>query len=337
LEQVLAMGGPCSPTSRARALNGAGLLAKFQADLTAAEGFHEEALALCRGAADEPGIARSLHCLALVAERRGDLVGAAALDEEALAIYRALSDKLGIALALNLLGLIEQEQGRRESAAIRLEEAAALFRETANEADLGIALGNLASLVEAGGDLARAADFFRDALRLAWDHGDSLYVATWLGDLAVVDLAAGRPADLAVRQLGLAERLREETGLGLAPADRDRHGRATTVARITLGNEVFAAAWATGRERPTEETIALALAATTSSALPDRTARRDGLTRREREVLRLLVAGRTDREIADLLFIGRRTASTHVANLLAKLGVENRTEAAAVAVRDGLV
>jgi DNA-binding NarL/FixJ family response regulator len=54
-------------------------------------------------------------------------------------------------------------------------------------------------------------------------------------------------------------------------------------------------------------------------------------------VLRLLVEGRSDREIGDALFIGTRTVQTHVSNLFAKLGVNSRAEAAAVAVRRGLV
>jgi DNA-binding NarL/FixJ family response regulator len=55
------------------------------------------------------------------------------------------------------------------------------------------------------------------------------------------------------------------------------------------------------------------------------------------EVLRLLVAGRTDRDIADELQISPRTATTHVGHILDKLGAENRTEAATAAVRLGLV
>ena len=62
-----------------------------------------------------------------------------------------------------------------------------------------------------------------------------------------------------------------------------------------------------------------------------------GLTPRELDVLRLLVEGRTDREIADALFIGHRTVATHVMNILSKLAVDSRTAAASHAVRRGLV
>ncbi|MCD9876621.1 helix-turn-helix transcriptional regulator [Streptomyces guryensis] len=61
-----------------------------------------------------------------------------------------------------------------------------------------------------------------------------------------------------------------------------------------------------------------------------------GLTGRERDVLRLVAAGRTNRQIAEELFISPKTASVHVSNILAKLGVSGRGEAAAVAHRRGL-
>ena len=62
-----------------------------------------------------------------------------------------------------------------------------------------------------------------------------------------------------------------------------------------------------------------------------------GLTKREREVLALVSLGRTNRQIADELFISENTAGVHVSNILGKLGVAGRTEAAAIAVRGGLV
>lgn len=61
-----------------------------------------------------------------------------------------------------------------------------------------------------------------------------------------------------------------------------------------------------------------------------------GLTAREREVLALVAQGRTNRQIGQELFIAEKTASVHVSNILGKLGVGNRGEAAAVAHRAGL-
>ncbi|MGP4112082.1 helix-turn-helix transcriptional regulator [Streptomyces sp. 4N509B] len=62
-----------------------------------------------------------------------------------------------------------------------------------------------------------------------------------------------------------------------------------------------------------------------------------GLTRREREVLALVAAGRSNRQIAQELFISPKTASVHVSNILAKLAVSGRGEAAALAHRLRLV
>ena len=61
-----------------------------------------------------------------------------------------------------------------------------------------------------------------------------------------------------------------------------------------------------------------------------------GLSRREREVLALIAEGRTNREIGERLFISQKTVGVHVGNILAKLEVSGRVEAAAVAIRLGL-
>ncbi|MGW1274569.1 helix-turn-helix domain-containing protein, partial [Streptomyces sp. NPDC002491] len=61
------------------------------------------------------------------------------------------------------------------------------------------------------------------------------------------------------------------------------------------------------------------------------------LTAREQEVLRLLGLGRSNRQIGEELFISGKTASVHVSNILAKLGAASRTEAVAIAYREGLL
>jgi DNA-binding NarL/FixJ family response regulator len=74
---------------------------------------------------------------------------------------------------------------------------------------------------------------------------------------------------------------------------------------------------------------------TRSLIAPARTA--TALTPREREILVLVAQGRSNHEIAAALVISERTARTHVSNVLAKLGLASRTQAALWAVREGLV
>jgi DNA-binding NarL/FixJ family response regulator len=62
----------------------------------------------------------------------------------------------------------------------------------------------------------------------------------------------------------------------------------------------------------------------------------DSLTDREREVLVLVAQGLSNQQIADSLVVSERTARTHVSNILGKLGVESRTQAALLAIREGI-
>jgi DNA-binding NarL/FixJ family response regulator len=122
-----------------------------------------------------------------------------------------------------------------------------------------------------------------------------------------------------------------------------------TRARIRLAG-VFRAV---GRTAEAAETAALARAAASAmragpllrdldelglAASVETTAQRpDALTAREREVLQLVAAGRTNRQIGQQLYISDKTVSVHVSNVMAKLGARSRTEAAAIAQRDGLL
>jgi DNA-binding NarL/FixJ family response regulator len=80
---------------------------------------------------------------------------------------------------------------------------------------------------------------------------------------------------------------------------------------------------------------AVARKLTRSLVAPQRTA--TGLTPREREILVLVAQGKSNRDIADALVISERTARTHVSNVLNKLELASRTQAALWAVREGLV
>ncbi|GGJ29708.1 helix-turn-helix transcriptional regulator [Streptomyces brasiliensis] len=70
---------------------------------------------------------------------------------------------------------------------------------------------------------------------------------------------------------------------------------------------------------------------------PSGAGRPSPLTAREQDVLRLLALGRSNRQIGEELFITGKTASVHVSNILAKLGAASRTEAVAIAYREGLI
>ena len=78
------------------------------------------------------------------------------------------------------------------------------------------------------------------------------------------------------------------------------------------------------------------LAAAGRGAVVARKALPAGLSAREVEVLRLIAAGRSNRAIAQALFISPNTVLRHVSNIFTKTGVANRAEAAAYATRHGL-
>jgi DNA-binding CsgD family transcriptional regulator len=104
----------------------------------------------------------------------------------------------------------------------------------------------------------------------------------------------------------------------------------------------FQAAWDAGLAMPLEDAVAYALDAShpvDASDAPEPAASNDdpGISPREREVLRLLVDGMSNQEIAEALFISPHTVASHVANIMNKLGVESRTAAATYAVRNGLI
>jgi ATP/maltotriose-dependent transcriptional regulator MalT len=140
----------------------------------------------------------------------------------------------------------------------------------------------------------------------------------------------GNPYRLARALMGAAE---------AAAADGDRPAAAVHVRRAAeiadrLGARPLReqADWLARRAR-----LTLAGDPAAPAAEPGEHAQREyGLTARELEVLRLLALGRSNRDIAAELFISAKTASVHVSNIMAKLGVASRVEAAAIAYRLGL-
>jgi NarL family two-component system response regulator LiaR len=91
-----------------------------------------------------------------------------------------------------------------------------------------------------------------------------------------------------------------------------------------------------GRSTLAPEAIqALLQAESPAVAQPEDVADRYGLTPREREVLALMVEGKSNPEIAESLVVSRSTAKAHVSNILSKMGVSKRTEAISLALQQG--
>jgi DNA-binding NarL/FixJ family response regulator len=138
-----------------------------------------------------------------------------------------------------------------------------------------------------------------------------------------------------------AEGLFARIGSAIWPVDKIDHDRYLAAARERLGADGFAAAFAEGQTLSLERAIAAAITVGDELVAPGRADRTDarfpvtldafGLSPRERDVLRLVARRATDREIADELSISPRTVMHHVSSILAKLGVANRREAAALA------
>ena len=103
--------------------------------------------------------------------------------------------------------------------------------------------------------------------------------------------------------------------------------------QLTDGPEAMAAA-GSGDQRNGRSDLVRAIAGDPPS--PAKRPDTFGLSGREREVLGLVAQGRTNREIGERLFISQKTVGVHVGNILAKLEVSGRVEAAAVAIRLGL-
>src|SRR5438045_9043065 len=134
-----------------------------------------------------------------------------------------------------------------------------------------------------------------------------------------------------LRLLAAAQRLRDARHTPLAPSDRDLAERAESAARALLDAPAAAEEWQTGSDWTVGEAIDVAIG-TVVTAGP-----RDGLTARERDVVRLVARGMSNREIADQLVVSVRTAEAHVTNALGKLGLRSRAQLAVWATEHGLL
>ncbi len=358
------------------ALRHLGSVAYRHGDLARAEAYATEGLALVQATGSRLDMARLLHTLGIAVAHRGDLGRAIRLWEESLVHYQAVGDRWGVADALASLGDAARQQGDLLQAATLLEESLALLRDIGDPEGTALVLGRIGWVARANGDLPEAERRFEEGLAIARAHDEqagsiwtllgkgtvmlergeirgaaallleSLRLAWKLEDQVSIAAALERCAHLAaasdqrvraVRLLASAGAIREVMGHSLLPADAAEHWRLAAELRVVLGGERFMAAWAEGRLMTSGEARSEAAQVATASRAPASGEDAGRLTPREREVLRLLIAGNSDREIADSLFISRPTASKHVQAILAKLGVRSRKAAIAKALDEHLI
>jgi predicted ATPase/DNA-binding CsgD family transcriptional regulator len=341
LTRALARTETDRPALRAKLLDGAGMLARTRGEYALASELHQASLSTSRTLGDDGGIVRAMANLALVAEARGEPERAARLFETALAVGRPLGDKRQLAGILTNFGVMILAGADYERAATILEEALAAARPLGASGLLGALLSNLGDLAWDQGDSDRAVTMYQECLALQYEIGNKRGTADALLGLASI-LGAEAP-EPAVRLLGAASALYEAIGARPPPSAAALRDRTLATIRDRLSFAAFTAAWHAGRALPLEQAIAEARQIATIPWTPVRPAMAGppsaavGLTTREREVLQLLVEGRSDREIADALYISPLTATTHVKGILRKLGAPSRTAAATIAHRLRLV
>jgi non-specific serine/threonine protein kinase len=348
LERALGWGEPIPSPVRARALVGVAWLATVQGELDRAAAVAPEALRVAVAVGDRMTEATARDAYALLELHRGRYDQAATwMEEGALALYReneatATAGAQYVSNAYARLGEIALARGDAEGATAYLEEALRLLREQGFMWRLSGALRALGDLARDRGDLDGAVARYAESVTTARDHGDRLLLAESLAGVASVFAARGQP-ERAARLYGATAALRETIGVADEGQERPATERRVAAVRAALAPEEFAAAWAAGEALPLADAVAEALgdagpgeAMLSASAAPDPVSAA-GLTVREGEVLRLVSQGLSDREIAEALAISPRTVGGHVTHLLAKLGVDSRTAAAAHAVRLGLV
>jgi predicted ATPase/DNA-binding NarL/FixJ family response regulator len=318
------------------ALVATGWLANEHGDAGRAKRMVADALSLLRTHENPGSEAQALTALGLIALRTGELDAARDAFAAAMAIEKTLDRATWTPYLFKNLGFVDYLQGNLDLADDRLSEALAQFRAMGNTFGAAVTLINLGRLALRRGELERAAAIYAEALSLRWTDGDKISVASCLRGLAQT-AALSRQDERAVRLFAAAEALRE--AIGAIEARSSSVEDAREMARAALGESAFAVAWDAGRALTLSDAVTEALRVPRDMPSGDepQVNVRMTLTSREHEVLRLLATGRTNPEIADALFISRRTVTTHVTNLFAKLGVGNRVEAVTTAQRQGLL
>ena len=327
-----------------KAALGAALLAWRAHEYAAARMLCEEARGHFEACGDRWGVAMVVHHLGhIAADLEHDTERSLALLAESLEQFRALGDLWGVAFSQRCLGrAVMEATGDHDRAVDLLQPALATFRDVGDQWNIGVTLHMLGDTALAQEDWGAAIAAYQEGLAHHWTQRDSLGVTDALLRLAQILVARGE-LELATRFFGCVEAQYEQAGILVYEPVRRGYEEAVRTGLAALGKERFEALWDAGRAMPLTEAVAAArciqldLAPVPDGSEEPTPAVQSRLSARERDVLRLIVEGLSDREIATALSIGRRTVNTHVTSILNKLGVSSRTAAAAYALRHDVI
>ena len=253
--------------------------------------------------------------------------------------FRASGEAQETAAALVNLAAGTLYGGDLNQARALLEEALELARSTCYLEGIAWASHELAIAARRGHEPARATPLLRESLRLHRGLGDRWRLISVVEEAAGGLLARTEPLRAATL-IAAAAAARERLGAPLPHAERPDHEAFGRSLRRRLAADDLAAARTAGGAMTLEQAVEEAAAGLQRYEERPRDRPEPGdelLTERERAVLRLLSEGRSNREIGEALFISQSTAGVHVSNILRKLGVRGRLQAAARAQELGLL
>ena len=325
----------------ARAIRQLGIVATNVGDQDRARDLAQQALAEFRVVGTGWDVTDALTDLGNVAYARGDNPAAITCYEEALALARSVGDDWLTGMLLGNLGCAHYRLGDMERAEALVEEELVVARRLGDTMGIAHSQGSLASHAFDRGQYGEAIERVLEALTITHELRAQAWAARSLDHLAFIAVEIGQ-AGMAVRLSAAAVALRAAVGDALDTTEEAERAVLYRKLRERLGKVAYAEAWEAGRAMTLDQAVAtaktIAPPPTGPAARSLPAVNRDaGLTTREVDVLRLLVEGQTDKEIAAALGFSRRAASRNVASILGKLGAPSRTAAATLALRDHLV
>jgi non-specific serine/threonine protein kinase len=336
IEAGLANPNAVSERTRAWCSAELGNLVVWQGDYALAERLATEALERFEALDDRPGIGEALFGLARAVWFLGDLTRAVDLFTQAIALKREQGDWFGVIGGMGNLAHIAFEQGDLDRAEQLDGEGLALTRDHAYVSRSIHFLKDLGQYAHQRGEYERARAFFAEVLSTARALRALRPIADAFDGFAVLAQAEGQP-ERAAHLLGAAAAVRDEARVARLTPDLAAVERLHSELQSALGADGCEAALGEGRAMALDEAIEYALTQASADDSQPTAAPTASLSKRELEVLRLLVEGRSNQEIGTALFISPHTAATHVQNILNKLGLESRGAAAVYAVRHKLV